>query len=158
MLVLMDLHRGDILREEAPQDRTYETWKALVDQRLDIPPIKSNAACKRRSGDRSVRSQAWVTGPARCDEKSSQTVTGLSGSRRLAQCLTTGCIHVKTAIFARSGERHFVSQNPHVLTCQKATAWELMPTKREIRIDAVFRVPIPEVKPPAQPPSTRRCV
>jgi hypothetical protein len=35
MLVLMDLHSGYILLEEVAQDRTYETWKALVDQRLN---------------------------------------------------------------------------------------------------------------------------
>ncbi len=35
MLVLMDLHSGYILLEEVAQDRTYETWKVLVDQRLD---------------------------------------------------------------------------------------------------------------------------
>jgi hypothetical protein len=35
MLVLMDLHSGYILLEEVAEDRTYTTWKALVDQRLD---------------------------------------------------------------------------------------------------------------------------
>lgn len=34
MLVLMDLHSGYILLEAIAQDRTYETWKALVDPRL----------------------------------------------------------------------------------------------------------------------------
>ncbi len=35
MLVLMDLHSGYILLEEVAEDRTYKTWKALVDQRLE---------------------------------------------------------------------------------------------------------------------------
>ena len=35
MLVLMDLHSGYILLEEIAEDRTYKTWKALVDHRLD---------------------------------------------------------------------------------------------------------------------------
>ncbi len=35
MLVLMDLHSGYILLEEIAEDRTYKTWKALVDNRLD---------------------------------------------------------------------------------------------------------------------------
>jgi len=35
MLVLMDLHSGSILLEEVAEDRTYTTWKALVDNRLD---------------------------------------------------------------------------------------------------------------------------
>ena len=35
MLVLMDLHSGYILLEEIAEDRTYKTWKALVDQRLE---------------------------------------------------------------------------------------------------------------------------
>ncbi len=34
MLVLMDLHSGYILLEEVAEDRTYKTWKALVDERL----------------------------------------------------------------------------------------------------------------------------
>jgi len=34
MLVFMDLHRGYILLEEVAADRTYTTWKALVDDRL----------------------------------------------------------------------------------------------------------------------------
>ncbi len=34
MLVLMDLHSGYILLEEVAEDRTYKTWKALVDARL----------------------------------------------------------------------------------------------------------------------------
>ncbi len=34
LLVLMDLHSGYILLEEIAEDRTYKTWKALVDERL----------------------------------------------------------------------------------------------------------------------------
>jgi len=34
MLVFMDLHSGYILLEEVAADRTYTTWKALVDDRL----------------------------------------------------------------------------------------------------------------------------
>ena len=35
MLVLMDVHSGSILLEEVAEDRTYTTWKALGDTRLD---------------------------------------------------------------------------------------------------------------------------
>lgn len=35
MLVLMDLHSGYILLEEIAPDRSYKTWKALVDDRLE---------------------------------------------------------------------------------------------------------------------------
>jgi len=35
MLVLMDLHSGYILLEEVAEDRTYKTWKAVVDDRLE---------------------------------------------------------------------------------------------------------------------------
>src|SRR2546427_2011082 len=34
MLVFMDLKTGYLLREEVVEDRTYPTWKALVDERL----------------------------------------------------------------------------------------------------------------------------
>jgi hypothetical protein len=34
MLVFMDLKTGYLLREEVAEDRTYPTWKALVDERL----------------------------------------------------------------------------------------------------------------------------
>ncbi len=34
MLVFMDLPTGYLLREEVAEDRTYATWKALVDERL----------------------------------------------------------------------------------------------------------------------------
>lgn len=35
MLVLMDRHSGYLLLEEVAADRSYKTWKALVDQRLE---------------------------------------------------------------------------------------------------------------------------
>ncbi len=34
MLVFMDLSTGYLLLEEVADDRTYATWKALVDERL----------------------------------------------------------------------------------------------------------------------------
>ena len=34
ILVLMDLKTGYLLVEEVAQDRTYTTWKALVEERL----------------------------------------------------------------------------------------------------------------------------
>ena len=34
MLVFMDLPTGYLLLEEVADDRTYATWKALVDERL----------------------------------------------------------------------------------------------------------------------------
>ena len=33
-LVFMDVPRGYLLLEEVAEDRTYATWKALVDERL----------------------------------------------------------------------------------------------------------------------------
>ncbi len=37
MLVFMDLPTGYLLLEEVAEDRSYATWKALVDERLDGP-------------------------------------------------------------------------------------------------------------------------
>src|ERR1051325_8870183 len=34
MLVFLDLKTGYLLREEVAEDRTYPTWKALVEERL----------------------------------------------------------------------------------------------------------------------------
>src|SRR2546422_6627068 len=34
LLVLMDLRSGDLLVEEVAAERTYATWKAVVDERL----------------------------------------------------------------------------------------------------------------------------
>jgi hypothetical protein len=36
ILVFMDLATGYLLLEEVAEDRTYTTWKALVDERLKV--------------------------------------------------------------------------------------------------------------------------
>ena len=36
ILVFMDLTTGYLLLEEAADDRTYATWKTLVDERLKV--------------------------------------------------------------------------------------------------------------------------
>ena len=40
ILVFMDLKTGYLLREEVAEDRTYTTWKALVDERLKAQPFQ----------------------------------------------------------------------------------------------------------------------
>jgi hypothetical protein len=36
MLVFQDLSTGYLLREEVADERTFATWKALVDERLEV--------------------------------------------------------------------------------------------------------------------------
>jgi hypothetical protein len=51
LLVFLDLPPGYILREEAVEDRSYATWKALVDQRLAAlgAPVRSLGSARAKA-------------------------------------------------------------------------------------------------------------